>query len=85
MLYLSHVGRGLGTEVEEQRHKGVRQAALQVPLDVGGLASACGAHQQAMLAAAHQLVYEKAVAHGVHSGDNDVGVLSISGDWGGVQ
>ena len=85
MPHLSHVRRGLGTEVEEQRHKGVGQAALQVPLDVGSLAGACGAHQQAVLAAAHQLVYEEGVAHSVHGGDYDVGVLSISWDGGGVQ
>ena len=85
MSYLSHVGRGLRTEVEEQRHKGVGQAALQVLLDVGSLASASRAHQQAVLLAAHQLVQEEGVTHSVHSGNNDVGVFSISWDGGGVQ
>lgn len=83
--HLSHVGRGLSAEVEEQGHKGVRQAPLQVFLDVGSLASPCGAHQQAMLVAAHQLVYQEGVPHCVHSRDNDVGVLSVSWDGGGVQ
>lgn len=83
--HLSHVGRGLSAKVEEQGHKGVWQAPLQVFLDVGSLASPCGAHQQAMLVAAHQLVYQEGVPHCVHSGNNDVGVLSISWDGGGVQ
>ena len=54
-------------------------------LDVGSLASPCGAHQQAMLVAAHQLVYQEGVPHCVHSGNNDVGVLSVSWDGSGVQ
>ena len=83
--HLSHVGRGLRAEVEEQGHKGVWQPPLQVFLDVGGLASPCGPHQQAVLVAAHQLVYQEGVPYCVHSRNNDVGVLSVSWDGGGVQ
>lgn len=54
-------------------------------LDVGGLPSAGGTHQEAVLVATHQLVKQKGVAHCVHSGYNDVGILSISWDGGGVQ
>ncbi len=83
--HLSHVGRGLSAEVEEQGHEGVWQAPLQVFLDVGSLASPSRAHQQAMLIAAHQLVYQEGVPHCVHSRNDDVGVLSVSWDGSGVQ
>ena len=83
--HLSHVGRGLSAEVEEQGDEGVWQAPLQVLLDVGSLASASGAHQQAVLVAAHQLVYEEGVTHSVHSRNDDVGILSVSRDGGRVQ
>ena len=58
---------------------------MQVFLDVGSLARACRTHQQAMLVAAHQLVYEEGVAYCVHSRHDDVGVLSISWDGCGVH
>ena len=83
--YLCHVGGGLGTEVEAQLGEGLRQAALQVLLDVGRLARASGPHHQAVLVAAHQLIQQEGVAHCVHRGHNDVGVLCFRGDGGGVQ
>ncbi len=38
-----------------------------------------------MLVAAHQLVYQEGIPHCVHSRNDDVGVLSVSWDGGGVQ